>query len=92
MVNRLTHLLNQKNLSGRQVRWLEKISSFTFRVVYIEESENVVAGALSHAWSEFTTHNVVDDDMIPVLSNLPSDVPVLAGMEARVATRRGTWV
>ena len=25
----LTHLLNQKNLSGRQARWLEKISTFT---------------------------------------------------------------
>ena len=26
----LTYLLNQKNLSGRQARWLEKISAFTF--------------------------------------------------------------
>jgi hypothetical protein len=31
----LTHFLNQKNLSGRQARWLEKISSFDFEVVYI---------------------------------------------------------
>ena len=31
----LIYLLNQKNLSGRQARWLEKISSFTFEVVYI---------------------------------------------------------
>jgi RNase H-like domain found in reverse transcriptase len=30
----LTHLLNQKNLSGRQARWLEKISSFEFEVCY----------------------------------------------------------
>ena len=29
----LTHLLNEKNLSGRQARWLEKISSFDFEVV-----------------------------------------------------------
>ena len=29
----LIHLLNQKNLSGRQARWLEKISSFSFEVV-----------------------------------------------------------
>jgi hypothetical protein len=28
-------LLNQKNLSGRQARWLEKISSFDFEVVYV---------------------------------------------------------
>ena len=39
----LTHLLNQKNLSGHQVRWLEKISTFNFEVVYIPGSENVVA-------------------------------------------------
>ena len=47
----LTHLLNQKNLSGRQARWLEKISSFTFTVTYIEGSENVVADALSRIYS-----------------------------------------
>ena len=99
----LTHLLNQKNLSGRQARWLEKISSYTFKVVYIEGSENVVADALSRIYSndssgtvrarsEFTYHDVVDDDTVHVLSSLPSDVPVLAGMEARVATRRGTRV
>ena len=99
----LTHLLNQKNLSGRQARWLEKISSYTFKVVYIEGSENVVVDALSRLYSndssgtvrarsEFTYHDVVDDDTLPVLSMLPSDVPVLAGMEARVATRRGTRV
>ena len=99
----LTHLLNQKNLSGRQARWLEKISSYIFKVVYIEGSENVVADALSRIYandssgtvrarSEFTSHDVVDDDTVAVLSNLPSDVPVLAGMEARVATRRGTRV
>jgi RNase H-like domain found in reverse transcriptase len=36
----LTHLLNQKNLSGRQARWLEKISSFDFEVVYVPGEEN----------------------------------------------------
>ena len=40
-------LLNQKNLSGRQVGWIEKISNFMFEVVYIAGSENVVADALS---------------------------------------------
>ena len=46
----LTHLLNQKNLSGRQARWLEKISTFDFEVVYIAGSENVVADALSRIY------------------------------------------
>ena len=47
----LTHLLNQKILSGRQARWLEKISSFSFTVVYIKGSENVVTDALSRLYS-----------------------------------------
>ena len=100
----LTHLLNQKNLSGRQARWLEKISTFTFRVVYIEGSENVVADALSRLYSndspgtlrarsEFTYHDVVDDDTLKVEVVEDSDVsPVLAGIEARVVTRRGSRV
>ena len=47
----LLHLLNQKNLSGRQARWLEKISPFNFKVVYIEGNENIVADALSRMYS-----------------------------------------
>ena len=97
----LTHLLNQKNLSGRQARWLEKISSFSFKVVYIEGSENVVADALSRLYSndspgtqrsrsEFTYHDVVDDDTSVIESG--DVLPVLAGIEAHVATRRGTRV
>ena len=97
----LTHLLNQKNLSGRQARWLEKISSFSFTVVYIEGSENVVADALSrlysfdskgtqHSRSEYTYHDVVDDDTSSIV--VGEDLPILAGVEAVVATRRGSRV
>ena len=35
----LTYLLNQKNVSGQQARWLEKISSFMFEVVYVPGSK-----------------------------------------------------
>jgi hypothetical protein len=31
----LIHLINQKNLSGRQARWIEKISSFDFEGKYV---------------------------------------------------------
>ena len=93
----LTYLLNQKNLSGWQARWLEKISSFMFKVVYIPGSENVVADALSRMYSndslgtqrwksEFTYHDVVDNDT----SNVDVFTPVLAGIEARVTSRRST--
>ena len=93
----LIHLLNQKNLSGRQARWLDKISPFNFKVVYIEGSENVVADALSRIYSndslgtvrtksEFTYHDVVYDDTSSVGSPA-GDLPLLAGIEAQLATR-----
>ena len=69
---------------------------------YIEGSENVITDILLHlysnvspgtqqSWSEFTYHDVVDDDMSFVVSD--GDVfPVLAGIEAHVATRWGSCV
>lgn len=67
-------------------------------MVYIAGSENVVADALSRLYSnyssgtvrarsEHTYHDVVDDDVPLDLS--VGTMPVLAGIEARVATRRG---
>jgi hypothetical protein len=100
----LIYLLNQKNLSGRQARWLEKISCFTFEVVYIAGSENVVADALSRIYSndsvgteraksEYTYHDVADDDTMSSDRYTSREIlPVLAGVEAIVATRRGSRV
>ncbi|KAJ3499851.1 hypothetical protein NLJ89_g10053 [Agrocybe chaxingu] len=90
----LTHLLNQKNLSGRQARWLEKISSFDFEVVYITGSENVLADSLSRLYSnesgqaprarsEYTYHDVVDDDLEVEIVR-----PSIAAIETRAAARR----
>ena len=98
----LIYLLNQKNLSGHPAHWLEKISTFNFEVVYIAGSENVVANALSClyandslgmvcTWGEFTLHHMVDDDT-SVVCNVDGDLPVLAGIEAQVATRCSTCV
>ena len=95
----LVHLLNQKNLSGRQAHWLEKISAFVFEVVYIIGSENMVADMLSCMYAndspgtmrtmgEFTLHNVVDDGTVAD----SGDMPVLVGIEARVATRHSAHV
>jgi RNase H-like domain found in reverse transcriptase len=94
----LTYLLNQKNLSGRQARWLEKISSFDFEVVYVLGGENVLADALSRMYaydfpgtvrarSEYSYVDVVDDDTLQ-LSTLSRGLPIpmLAGMEVRVMT------
>ncbi|KAF9254901.1 hypothetical protein L218DRAFT_885291 [Marasmius fiardii PR-910] len=65
----------QKDLSGRQARWLEKISEFDFRVEYIAGSENVMADALSRIYSndqpgtvrsrsEYTYHDVINNDVL----------------------------
>ena len=88
----LTYLLNQKNLSGRQARWLEKMSTYDFEVVYIPGSENVVADALSRLYandspgttrsrSEFTRHDVVDDNL--------GDQLVLVGGQELITNREG---
>jgi len=90
----LTYFLNQKNLSGRQARWLEKISSFDFEVVYVPGNENVLADALSRIYSndaagtvraksEYTYHDVVDDDV-----EVAEDLPILAGLEARASDQK----
>ena len=90
----LIYLLNQKNLSGRQAWWFEKISSFMFEVVYIAGSKNIVADALSwiysndsagtvQARSEFSYHDVSDDDTTTGdRSSAIEDLPVLAGTKA----------
>jgi hypothetical protein len=91
----LTHLLNQKNLSGRQAHWIEKISSFDFEVVYVPGTENVVADALSRIYSndvpgtvrarsEYTYHDIDDEDV----NIVGEDLPILAGIEARAAVQR----
>ena len=92
----LEYLLNQRNLSGRQAQWIEKISEFDFEVVYVAGSENVVADALSRLYSadspgtvpaatEYTYFDVVDDDNADLVETA---LPVLAGVEAHVAVQR----
>jgi len=92
----LIHLINQKSLSGRQARWIEKISGFDFEVQYMPGSENVIADALSRMYSndtpgtvrskcEYTYFDVVNDDAA-VEENV--SMPILAGIEAKVAVQR----
>ena len=89
----LIYLLNQKLISGRQARWLEKISSFTFEVEYVAGSKNVLADTLSclysndspgmeRAWSEFTAFDIMDEEP----TTLVGEMVLLAGLEAVVAT------
>ena len=71
-------------------------------MIYIAGSENVVADALLQmysndspgtvcTWSEYTYHDVIDDNMSELVDGL-LNLPVLAGIEARVATMHSTCV
>ena len=92
----LIYLLNQKALSGRQARWLEKISSFVFEVVYVAGSDNVLADSLSRlysndapgtvrAQSEFTEFDITDEEPMQLDT---TNMVLLAGIDAIVATHR----
>ena len=47
----LIHLVHQKNLSGWQVHWMEKISEFDFDVIYVLGTENILSDTLSRIYS-----------------------------------------
>jgi hypothetical protein len=92
----LIHLLRQKDLSGRQARWCEKISAFDFEVQYVPGTENVVADALSRIYSndsactirtpsEYTYFDVVNEDT-PI--NAVLGMAILTGAQAQVAVHR----
>ncbi|PIL27303.1 transcription factor [Ganoderma sinense ZZ0214-1] len=92
----LTHLMAQRKLSGRQARWMEKLSEFDFRVEYVPGVDNVLADALSRIYSndapgtvrapsEYAQHDVAaagapSEDLANMIS-----MPVLVGLEAMAA-------
>ena len=92
----LIHLLKQKNLSGRQARWMETLSEFNFTIVYVEGTTNVLADALFRIYSNDASGTVCtsaeyaqhDEDYPPPHSDkLKISMPVHAGIEANVMTR-----
>ena len=89
----LIHLMNQKTLSGQQACWMEKIGKFDFEVVYIPGVKNVLADALSCIYSneapgtvctpsEYTYHDIINEDPIPQHEIL---MLLLAGLDAVAA-------
>lgn len=85
----LVTLLAQRNLSGRQAHWLEKISEFDFEVVYVPGAKNILSDALSRIYlqdapstvrarSEYTYHDVINND---ALGDHLISMPLLVGKE-----------
>ncbi|KAG9222102.1 hypothetical protein CCMSSC00406_0009287 [Pleurotus cornucopiae] len=96
----LVHLLRQKNLSGRQARWIEKISEFDFEPVYIPGVENILSDALSRMYSnepsdivrarsEYTYFDVVEgQDKVEDVASMP----ILVGLEAMMAASQASSI
>jgi hypothetical protein len=47
----LEHLLKQRDLSGRQARWMIKLAEFNFDIKYVPGKENVLSDSLSRMYS-----------------------------------------
>lgn len=96
----LIHILNWKNLLGRQAHWLEKISEFNFEVIYVPGAENILSDALSHLYSndeprtvharsEYTYHDVVDNN---ALKSFSISMPVLVSLEGKTVLLLSTLI
>ncbi|KAE8237293.1 hypothetical protein A4X13_0g8842 [Tilletia indica] len=57
----LEYLQTQKKLSGRQARWLEYLSRFTYSIQYVSGDSNVVADYLSRFWEDPTVPSEAHD-------------------------------
>jgi hypothetical protein len=102
----LVHLLQQKNLSGRQAHWIESLSDFNFKVEYIEGIQNILSNALSRVYSNDAPGTVCspseypqfDEDHPPELMVFDISMPVYISIEANaISTRsktgaRPAWV
>jgi len=89
----LTHILDQKGLSGCQACWMECLSEFDFNVLYVPGEENVLPDALSQMY-EFNAPRTIQsqeeylqyDLNIVVVDSTPSveliSVPLLVSQEA----------
>lgn len=47
----LIYLYQQKNLSGRQAQWIEKITKYDFEIQYLLGVDNILPNALSRLYS-----------------------------------------
>lgn len=85
----LIYLLNQRDLSGRQARWMEKIQGFDFEVIYVPGAENILSDALSRLYAydapgtvrastEYTEHDILQNTS---LQNHAITTPLYVGQE-----------
>ena len=85
----LIYVLKQKGLTGRQARWMEKLSEFDFEVMYVPGEQNTLADALSRMYSDDrpgtvrapSEYTLSDGPMLSIPVSVVS-MPLLVGAEA----------
>ncbi|KAE8238784.1 hypothetical protein A4X13_0g8380 [Tilletia indica] len=86
----LEYLQTQRTLSGRQIRWLEYLSKFTYKIRYVSGETNVVADYLSRFWEDpavpTQAHDFVDADARLDQDSDSSPFPYVAALRTRSTT------
>jgi type II secretory ATPase GspE/PulE/Tfp pilus assembly ATPase PilB-like protein len=69
----LQYLTTQERLSPRQVRWLERLLDFDFKIVHISGKTNILAGALSRSPQDI--HSRASSNQILLDSRITDTTP-----------------
>ncbi len=56
----LTSLMNNKELSRRQMRWVQKLADFNFKIMYWSDKQNIKIDALTR-WADFVLRDFDDE-------------------------------
>ncbi len=56
----LISLMKDKKLSQRQMRWIQKLADFNFKIMYQSDKQNIKINALT-CWADFMSRNLDDE-------------------------------
>ncbi len=56
----LTSLMKDKKLSQRQMRWVQKLADFNFKIMYQSDKQNIKINALTR-WADFVSKDLDDE-------------------------------
>ncbi len=56
----LISLIKDKKLSQQQMRWVQKLADFNFKIIYWSDKQNIKIDALTR-WADFVSRNFDDE-------------------------------